>query len=235
MISMPNEPSTSLRRALLGCLCGMLLALPVAASAQQAQDDDEDTFEQRIIKNILGGMGVNVGQPGIDYRERSPLVIPPSLDLPPPQAAGAAVRNPAWPREPDRKVVVRNKPNARATAQDPGTDSALTPDELRRGTNPRAARVTDPSQTTGSIEEANIGRPLSPSQLGSSSIFNWNALMGTHLNEQTQFTGEPTRGSLTQPPPGYQTPSPNYAYGSGVDKGSGWKIPTLLDRAVGRE
>jgi len=235
MISMPNEPSTSLRRTLLGCLCGMLLALPVAASAQQAQDDDEDTFEQRIIKNILGGMGVNVGQPGIDYRERSPLVIPPSLDLPPPQAAGAAVRNPAWPREPDRKVVVRNKPNARATAQDPGTDSALTPDELRRGTNPRAARVTDPSQTTGSIEEANIGRPLSPSQLGSSSIFNWNALMGTHLNEQTQFTGEPTRGSLTQPPPGYQTPSPNYAYGSGVDKGSGWKIPTLLDRAVGRE
>jgi hypothetical protein len=235
MISMPNEPSTSLRRALLGCLCGMLLALPVAASAQQAQDDDEDTFEQRIIKNILGGMGVNVGQPGIDYRERSPLVIPPSLDLPPPQAAGTAVRNPAWPREPDRKVVVRNKPNARATAEDPGTDSVLTPDELRRGTNPRAGRVTDPSQTTGSIEEANIGRPLSPSQLGSSSIFNWNALMGTHLNEQAPFTGEPTRGSLTQPPPGYQTPSPNYAYGSGVDKGSGWKIPTLLDRAVGRE
>jgi len=232
---MPNEPSTSLRRAFLGCLCGMLLALPVAASAQQAQDDDEDTFEQKIIKNILGGMGVNVGQPGIDYRERSPLVIPPSLDLPPPQAAGTALRNAAWPREPDRKVVVRNKPNARATAEDPGTDSVLTPDELRRGTNPRAGRVTDPSQTTGSIEEANIGRPMSPSQLGSSSIFNWNALMGTHLNEQTQFTGEPTRGSLTQPPPGYQTPSPNYAYGSGVDKGSGWKIPTLLDRAVGRD
>ncbi|TMI99941.1 MAG: hypothetical protein E6G97_20330 [Alphaproteobacteria bacterium] len=213
----------------------MLLALPVAASAQQAQDDDEDTFEQRIIKNILGGMGVNVGQPGIDYRERSPLVIPPSLDLPPPQAAGTAVRNPAWPREPDRKVVVRSRPNARATPEDPGTDSVLNPDELRRGTNPRAGRVTDPSQTTGSVEEANIGRPVPPSQLGSSSIFNWNALMGTHLNEQAQFNGEPTRGSLTQPPPGYQTPSPNYAYGAGVDKGSGWKIPNILERAVGRE
>ena len=232
---MPNEPSTSLRRALLACLCGMLLALPVAASAQQAQDDDEDTFEQKIIKNILGGMGVDIGRPGIDYRERSPLVIPPTRDLPPPQAAGTAVRNPAWPREPDRKIAVRNKPNARASQDDPGTDSALTPDELRRGTNPRAGRVTDPSQTTGSIEEANVGRPVSPSQLGSSSIFNWNALMGTHLNEQAQFAGEPTRGSLTQPPPGYQTPSPNYAYGAGVDKGSGWKIPNILDRAVGRE
>jgi len=235
MIAMGNEPSTRLRRALLGCLCGMLLALPVAASAQQAQDDDDDTFEQKIIKNILGGMGVNVGQPGIDYRERSPLVIPPTRDLPPPQAAGSAVRNPAWPREPDRKVVVRARPNSRATSEDPGDSSVLTPDELRRGTNPRAARVTDPSQTTGSLDEVNMGRPLSPSQLGSSSIFNWNALMGTHLNEQATFTGEPTRGSLTQPPAGYQTPSPNYAYGAGVDKGSGWKIPNILDRAVGRE
>src|SRR5436190_1442570 len=235
MSAMPNEPSRSMRRALLACLCGMLLTLPVAASAQQAQDDDEDTFEQKIIKNILGGMGVDIGRPGIDYRERSPLVIPPTRDLPPPQAAGTAVRNPAWPREPDHKIAVRSRPNARASAEDPGSESALNPDELRRGTNPRAPRVTDPSQTTGSIEEANIGRPLSPSQLGSSSIFNWNALMGTHLNEQAQFTGEPTRGSLTQPPAGYQTPSPNYAYGAGVDKGSGWKIPNILDRAVGRE
>jgi hypothetical protein len=214
------------------CLCGAVLALPVAASAQQAQDD-EDTFEQKIIKNILGGMGVNVGQPGIDYRERSPLVIPPTRDLPPPQAAGTATRNPAWPREPDHKIAVRSRPNLRATTDEPGSESALTPDELRRGTNPRASRVTDPSQTTGSVEEANIGRPLSPNQLGSSSIFNWNALMGTHLNEQAQFAGEPTRGSLTQPPAGYQTPSPNYPYGTGVDKGSGWKIPTVLDRPVG--
>src|SRR4051812_11538071 len=235
MIAMRNEPPTSLRRSLLACLCGILLALPVAAAAQQAQDDDDDTFEQKIIKNILGGMGVDVGRAGIDYRERSPLVIPPTRDLPPPQAAGAATRNPAWPREPDRRIAVRNKPNVRATVEDPGTDSVLTPDELRRGTNPRAGRVTDPSQTTGTLDEANVGRQLSPSQLGSSSIFNWNALMGTHLNEQATFAGEPTRGSLTQPPSGYQTPSPNYPYGSGVDKGSGWKIPNILDRAVGRE
>src|SRR5256714_1903260 len=153
MIVMPNEPSTSLRRALLACLCGMLLTLPVAASAQQAQDDDEDTFEQKIIKNILGGMGVDIGRPGIDYRERSPLVIPPTRDLPPPQAAGTAVRNPAWPREPDRKLAVRSKPNARANPNEPGTESALSPDELRRVANPQAPRVTDPYRTTGSIRE----------------------------------------------------------------------------------
>ncbi len=56
------------------------------------QAEDEDTFEQKIIKNILGGLGVDVGRPGIDYRERSPLVIPPTLDLPPPQAANVSAQ-----------------------------------------------------------------------------------------------------------------------------------------------
>jgi hypothetical protein len=231
VIAMRDEQSTSLRRAILACACGALLALPAATAAAQ----DDDTFEQRIIKNILGGMGVDVGRPGIDYRERSPLVIPPTRDLPPPQAGDVASRNPAWPREPDRRLVTRTKANTRATADEPGSESVLSPDELRRGSNPRAARVTDPSQTQGSVEEANIGRQMSPKQLNSTGIFNWNALMGTHLNEQATFTGEPTRGSLTQPPPGYQTPSAAAPYGTGTDSGRGWKIPTILDRPVGNE
>jgi hypothetical protein len=233
MIAMCDERSgTSLRRLLMACVCGTLLALPAAAFAQQAQDD-EDTFEQKIIKNILGGMGVDVGRPGIDYRERSPLVIPPTRDLPPPQAAGTTTSNPAWPREADRKVVIRNNKNARATPDEPGSESVMTPDELARGINPRAPRVTDPSQTMGSIEEANVGRQLSPAQLNNKGIFNWNALMGTHLNEKTNFEGEPTRGALTQPPVGYQTPSPAYPYGTGNDKGKYWTIPNILDRPVG--
>jgi hypothetical protein len=233
MNAMRNEPSTSLRQTLLVCVCGALLALP---SATASAEDDDDTFEQKIIKNILGGMGVDVGRPGIDYRERSPLVIPPTRDLPPPQAADVSARNPAWPREPDKKAVARVKPNARATPDEPGGHSVMSPDELRRGTNPRARRVTDPSQSQGSIEEANVGRPVSPTELsGSYSIFSWRSLMGVHLNEQAQFTGEPTRGSLTQPPPGYQTPSSAQPYGVGTDKGSGWKIPTILDRPVGNE
>jgi hypothetical protein len=222
----------SLLRLLTACACGALLALPVAASAQQAQDD-EDTFEQKIIKNILGGMGVDVGRPGIDYRERSPLVIPPTRDLPPPQAAGTATSNPAWPREVDRKVVVGKGKNTRATPDEPGSESVLTPDELNRGVNPRAPRVTDPSQTMGSIEEANIGRQMSPAQLNNKGIFNWNALMGTHLNEQAKFEREPTRNDLTQPPAGYQTPSAAYPYGAGSDNSRGWTIPNILDRPVG--
>src|SRR4051794_3724415 len=185
MIAMSDEqPGMSLCRLLTACICGALLAFPIAASAQQAQDDDEDTFEQKIIKNILGGMGVDVGRAGIDYRERSPLVIPPTRDLPPPESAAAAARNPAWPREPERRVAVKAKPNARATINEPGTESVLTPDELRRGQAARAGRVTDPSQTAGSVEQQNIGRQLTPNQLGDKgSIFSLDGLMGRYSGQ----------------------------------------------------
>lgn len=230
MIAMRHEQSaTSLRRTLM--VCAALLVLPAGAFAQQAED--EDTFEQKIIKNILGGLGVDVGRPGIDYRERSPLVIPPTLNLPPPQSANVSASNPAWPRDQDqRKLTVSNRPNQRATPDEPGSHSVLNPDELRRGTNPRAGRVTDPSQSTGSLDEVNIGRPMSPGALGASSIFTWDAITGRHQGE-AKFAGEPTRGSLTQPPIGYQTPSPNYPYGFAGDNGAGWKLPTILDRPVG--
>jgi hypothetical protein len=35
--------------------------------------------------------------------------------------------------------------------------------------------------------------------------------------ESAPFTGEPPREAMTAPPSGYQTPSPNYPYGVGVE------------------
>ena len=52
--------------------------------------------------------------------------------------------------------------------------------------------------------------------------------------ETATFTGEPPRSSLTEPPPGYQTPSSAAPYAAG-DERNGWKIPTLFDRPVGRD
>ncbi|HMK79093.1 MAG TPA: hypothetical protein VK438_05560 [Xanthobacteraceae bacterium] len=214
-----------------------LLALGNVAHAQEAQKDDEDTFEQRIIKGILGGMGVNVGGSGIQYRERSPLVIPPSMDLPPPtSSAAAALRDPAWPKDPERKKGP-TKPvvNTRATPNDPGTNAALTPSEMRRGTIAGAGRISDPSQS-GSQSDPEIGRAMTPTELGtpSGSIFNWRALTGNNGLETARFEGEPARGSLTQPPPGYQTPSPNQPYGANTGGGAaGWTIPNVLTRPEG--
>ena len=69
--------------------------------------------------------------------------------------------------------------------------------------------VTKPRDNSGN---SNTNPILSPSQLGYTgglSIFG-----GTKV-ETAPFKGEPTRDSLTQPPVGYQTPSPNFAYGTG--------------------
>ena len=203
-------------------------------SVQAQAEEEEDSFEQQIIKNILGGMGVDVGRPGIDYRERSPLVIPPTLDLPPPVSAGLAASNPAWPREQQqqqRKAVKRT--HARATQNDPGTNAVMTPEEMRLGTTARRSGPSNPLESNAISDDAS-GRPMTPGQMNSGSIFTWGNLMGTNRDTAT-FTGEPTRGSLTQPPPGYQTPAPNRPYAAGQERGGGWKVPSILDRPVGNE
>ena len=79
-----------------------------------------------------------------------------------------------------------------------------------------------------------VGRALSPKELGSKSILSWDNLMGGgHKPEVEKFKGEPSRSDLTQPPTGYQTPSPNFPYGGPTDRSSGWKIPTVLSRPEG--
>ena len=61
-------------------------------------------------------------------------------------------------------------------------------------------------------EEA--ARPLKPSELGANKGL-WGMLssVGPEKTESTPFTGEPARTTLTEPPSGYQTPSPAHAYG----------------------
>ena len=207
-------------RALKLCsvACGVLLVVPAgAARAEDDDDDDDKTFEEKLIENIMGGLGAkNMEKPGIDYRERSPLVVPPKLDLPPPtESAKAAAPN--WPKDPDEKrrreaAAARKKANAKASRYGSGPDARLlTPSEMNAGTsNAKPIDTSDPN-------EPGRGNNLmmSPSQLGYSGgilgFFKGNS------NEQTEFKGEPPRTSLVEPPAGYQTPSPNYAYGSRPD------------------
>ena len=80
---------------------------------------------------------------------------------------------------------------------------------------------------------SNTNPILSPSQLGYTGGLS--GMFGGNKTETAPFKGEPTRDSLTQPPPGYQTPSAAQPYGFGGDKGSGWKLPSILDRPVGVE
>jgi hypothetical protein len=64
---------------------------------------------------------------------------------------------------------------------------------------------------------------MSPAELGTQGIFK--PLWG-NKEEYSTFTSEPARSSLTEPPPGYRTPSPNQPYGVGKQK---W-TPTKTDK-----
>jgi hypothetical protein len=208
----PN-PSRALRRALRLAVIALGIGVVMTAGAARAEDDEDDkTFEEKIIEGIMAGIGgTNMENKGIDYRERSPLVVPPKLDLPPPAAASGDVKAPNWPKDPDearRKaaIAVRKKEN-----KDPREASRiLTPSELAVGKTAAPARTSnDPIQPGNS----NTNPILSPSQLGYNGGFS--GLFGGSKTETAPFKGEPTRESLTQPPSGYQTPSPNFAYGTG--------------------
>src|SRR5262245_24572968 len=48
-----------------------------------ADDDDEPVRDEGIIGNLMKGLGATDGTGGINYRERSPLVVPRNLTLPP--------------------------------------------------------------------------------------------------------------------------------------------------------
>src|SRR5262249_62004264 len=85
-----------------GCAASMLVlgAAAVAGSAPVRAADDEPTFDQKIVRGIMDGLGFKRdGEAGINYQERAPLVIPSSRDLAPPQQSDAAAKKPARPQE----------------------------------------------------------------------------------------------------------------------------------------
>src|SRR5262249_27232803 len=61
---------------------------------------------------------------------------------------------------------------------------------------------------------------LSPSQLG---------FLGWGKKDTVSFAGEPERQLLTEPPPGYRTPSPNAPYGV-VEEKSKYGKTSVFDR-----
>jgi hypothetical protein len=200
-------------RALRLAVVALGIGLVMATGAARAGDDDEDdkTFEEKIIEGIMAGIGgTNMENRGIEYRERSPLVVPPKLDLPPP-AAAAEVKAPNWPKDPDdarRKAAIA----ARKKANKDPVEAAriLTPSELAQAKGAKSSGGESVDQPGGNPGTSAV---LSPSQLGYSGGFS--GLFGGSKTETAPFKGEPTRESLTQPPGGYQTPSPNFAYGTG--------------------
>jgi hypothetical protein len=201
-----------LRFAAVALGVGLLMASGTAR-AQQDDEEDDKTFEEKVIEGLMRGIGAtNMENRGIDYRERSPLVVPPKLDLPPPAATAEAKAPPNWPKDPDeirRKAAIEARKKEKK--KDPNESARpLSPDEL----NAVRTRPTKNAESNDSLKPGDSNaRPLSPSELGFEGRFS--DLFGGNKPETKAFKGEPTRESLVQPPPGYQTPSPNFSYGTG--------------------
>lgn len=106
--------------------------------------------------------GVAEGEDPIAYPERAPLVVPPTLKLPPPKTSAAAT-NPAWPKDPDieRKRKAKEAANApvkAGKANDPGRP--LTLEEIRAG---RIAGANMP--TADDLQRKDPSKPLTPQEM----------------------------------------------------------------------
>ncbi len=94
-------------RAVLGAAFGACLVIAGGIGAAYAEDDEESILpDQKFFARPAARLGLRNGQEaGIDYKERPPLVVPPSRDLPAAAADGFARRtqHPAWPADYDEK------------------------------------------------------------------------------------------------------------------------------------
>jgi hypothetical protein len=195
---------------LLGAMLAAM-AIPAAAADGEFEDNMPDAV---LMREILKGLGLKRGDEAIiDYRERSPLVVPPSNTLPPPDTRTLTERNPNWPVDQD---IRRNRARAAARAelsnQDPYVAARPLPrDELDKGRRSGGRN--------GGSADPYIGQTLSPSALGYvGGIFDSMFEFGGPKVESKPFTSEPPREALVEPPPGYQTPAPGAPYGIGKQK-----------------
>ncbi|MEO6843086.1 MAG: hypothetical protein ABI192_20270 [Bradyrhizobium sp.] len=204
-----DVPVRALRIAAVALAVGFVMM--TGAARAQDDDDDDQSFEEKIIGGLMAGVGAtNMDNRGIDYRERSPLVVPPKIDLPPPATASTEVNAPNWPKDPD---IARHKALVAARKKEKVKDLY----EVGRPLKPSELNVGKTTASTGGpgepVQPGQGSTLLSPSQLGYTGGLT--GIFGGNKSEEAPFKGEPTRESLTQPPVGYQTPSPNFAYGTG--------------------
>jgi hypothetical protein len=204
----------ALRLAAIVIGVGLVLGAGPLHAQDAEETDDGKTFERKLIDNLMSGLGGKKIDDGtIDYRERSPLVVPSKIDLPPPQT-GRAKLAPNWPKDPDEAE--------RKAAREAYKQKEKSPEEQRMPLMPsemvqKKPRGSKSEPVTPGGNNSNSPIMMLPSELGYTSGLFSNPF-GGGKPEAEKFVSEPERTDLTQPPSGYQTPSPNFAYGTGQIK-----------------
>jgi hypothetical protein len=210
-----------LTRISMACAaCGLAFGVAVVCGPTPARaGDDEPSVDEKIYNTIMEGLGFKKdGEATINYQERAPLVIPPSRDLPAPEKSGAiTANNPSWPKDPDiarRKAQEAMERDRNVSDEREREQNQLRPEQLTPGSRAAQKKKQQAKERdNGYVSPASgFDSQLTPAQLGTTS-----GLFGLFSKKEdtVKFTGEPPRGSLTDPPTGYQTPSPDQPYGLG--------------------
>ena len=180
----------SFRQVALAGALGLIALAAVAPGVARA----EDSGDNGIFGSMLKSLGIG-GENRIEYRERPPLVVPPTRDLPPPQITGA-VRDPNWPVDPKS-----------AQPQKKGTQVL----DLDKITVPQ--RPVEPSIAGSPAGNPDTTAAIPPSQPAASGGFFGN-LFSSSERPAGPIVAAPARKSLTEPPPAYESPSPSQPYGT---------------------
>jgi hypothetical protein len=213
---MPNRKASMFARALLQLVIFLLLVLPGPAFAQQT----EPTGMQRLF-DFLGL--IEIPDDPIDYRERAPLVVPPSQALVPPRSPDEMrTLNPDWPVDHDnRRLSPAQLEAVKRTEEEFYGGKVLGPARLNEGTKSGSRNNEYAGQS--SDEQNRDMNALGPNRLG---FQGW----GKGPEQRVLFRGEPQRRALTDPPVGLRTPSADAPYGVVSSKSKAAK--TVLDRSA---
>ena len=184
-------------------LAGGLLLATTPAFAQEGM----------LFKNLIEGSGLfGSSKADIEYKQRAPLVVPPSSTLPKPQEAGAH-RSAAWPDDPDvaRRKAERDSSNIlfqNTESYRANTRPLLSQEELRRG------RVTGRSNGPDGIgpDHNNYNNQIQPIRVGREMAARQSQTDEANL----AYGSEPARRYLHEPPAGYRRPAATAALGPGA-------------------
>ncbi len=180
-------------------VAGSLSAALLVSSPALAQDG--------LGAGLLSILGFSVPDaPGIEYRERAPLVVPPRSSLPSPQEREASRARANWPNDPNAERRRRGDAGESEAWADRrrfnGNNTRLSNDELARGRN----GVVSTTPYGGEDRDLLYG-PMRQMQEADARY----AARAQRDAAERPLGAEPPRKYLVEPPPGYRAPTQRVA------------------------
>ncbi|MEZ5841529.1 MAG: hypothetical protein R3D02_14250 [Hyphomicrobiales bacterium] len=179
-----------------------------ASSAALAGD-----LENKIFGSVFGLVGAGQPKEPIDYQPRSPLVLPPSNELPSPSEGAAAGGGDlaAWPNDPDEaarqaRLAEQNRPVNQKVGDEKRSDR-LSPEQLAAGRIPGAG-IPDGRPRDGAsamVYDERKSARLSPTELRRQYV---------DMTPEPEYgpDGLPVRRRLVEPPSEYRIPAGTAEY-----------------------